>query len=115
MYDIGYFLSTSFVFTCLCLDSVGRSGFSTIWSVCADISGEFTVIPPHRQHHLNLTNLLSFLVQREPEKACVNDVTGVGNIRQSVYIAGLTLALFTLLPIWDQLADELGIGLGLPF
>ncbi|KAI0527025.1 hypothetical protein KFK09_002621 [Dendrobium nobile] len=54
-------------------------------------------------------------VQRTPEKPCLNDVTGVGKLRQTALIATISLVVFTLLPVWDELAEELGIGLTTAF
>lgn len=53
---------------------------------------------------------LSFL-QRRAEKPCLDDVTGVGNVRQGFHIAALLLVLFTLLPVFPEMAEELGIGI----
>lgn len=41
----------------------------------------------------------------------MNDVTEVGTWRKAVVAAGIILAVLTLLPVWDELAEELGIGL----
>lgn len=49
--------------------------------------------------------------QRTPEKPCLNDVTEVGTWRKSVLIGAIFLVVLTLLPVWDELAEELGIGL----
>lgn len=49
--------------------------------------------------------------QRSPEKPCLNDVTEVGTWRQTFVGVAIFLAVLTLLPVWDELADELGIGL----
>lgn len=53
----------------------------------------------------------SFDVQRSPEKPCLNDVTEVGTWRKAALGVAIFLVLLTLLPVWDELAEELGIGL----
>lgn len=50
-------------------------------------------------------------VQRTSEKPCLNDVTGVGTWRKAAVIAAIFVVVLTLLPVWDELAEELGIGL----
>jgi len=50
-------------------------------------------------------------LQRTPEKPCLNDVTEVGSWRKAVVVVAIFLVVLTLLPIWDELAEELGIGL----
>ncbi|KAH0469214.1 hypothetical protein IEQ34_002446 [Dendrobium chrysotoxum] len=59
--------------------------------------------------------LYVLICQRTPEKPCLNDVTGVGKLRQTALIATISLVVFTLLPVWDELAEELGIGLTTAF
>lgn len=49
--------------------------------------------------------------QRTPEKPCLNDVSEVGTWRQTVLAIFIFLVALTLLPVWDELAEELGIGL----
>ncbi|KAK7290668.1 hypothetical protein RIF29_05248 [Crotalaria pallida] len=49
--------------------------------------------------------------QRTPEKPCLNDVTEVGTWRKTVVAIATFLVVLTLLPVWDELAEELGIGL----
>lgn len=49
--------------------------------------------------------------QMSPEKPCLDDVTEVGTWRQSFVAVAIFLAVLTLLPVSDELADELGIGL----
>eukprot|EP00897_Mesotaenium_endlicherianum_P001718 jgi/Mesen1/1574/ME000134S00689 len=58
--------------------------------------------------------LYILIVQRNQEKPALNDVTGVGPWRQGVLVATITLAVMALLPIWDELAADLGIGLATP-
>lgn len=53
----------------------------------------------------------SIFVQRTPEKSCLNDVSEVGTWRKAVVVAAIVLVVLTLLPIWDELAEELGVGL----
>ncbi|KAK1295663.1 hypothetical protein QJS10_CPB15g02129 [Acorus calamus] len=48
---------------------------------------------------------------RAPEKPCLNDVTEVGTWRQTALVVAITLVILTLLPLWDELAEELGVGL----
>ncbi|CAO2820287.1 unnamed protein product [Amaranthus hypochondriacus] len=55
--------------------------------------------------------LYVLICQRTPEKPCLNDVTEVGTWRKSVLIGAIFLVVLTLLPVWDELAEELGIGL----
>ena len=50
-------------------------------------------------------------LQRTPEKPCLNDVTEVGNWRRAILSVAIFLVVLTLLPVWDELAEELGIGL----
>lgn len=50
-------------------------------------------------------------VQRTPEKPCLNDVTEVGTWRKAFVAVSILLVLLTLFPVWDELAEELGIGL----
>jgi hypothetical protein len=54
-------------------------------------------------------------LQRTPEKPCLNDVSGVGIVRKVGLSIVLLLALSMLVPFWDGLADELGIGLSTQF
>lgn len=55
--------------------------------------------------------LYVLICQRTPEKPCLNDVSEVGVWRQAALITAISLVVFTLLPLWDELAEELGIGL----
>ncbi|XP_075514582.1 putative zinc metalloprotease EGY1, chloroplastic [Primulina tabacum] len=55
--------------------------------------------------------LYVLICQRAPEKPCLNDVTEVGTWRKTIFIMGIVLLVMTLLPVWDELAEELGIGL----
>lgn len=55
--------------------------------------------------------LYVIICQRTPEKPCLNDVTEVGTWRKAFVTVAIFLVLFTLLPVWDELAEELGIGL----
>ncbi|XP_078441756.1 peptidase M50 family protein [Wolffia australiana] len=55
--------------------------------------------------------LYVLICQRASEKACLNDVTEVGGLRQAGLVAAIFLVVLTLLPLWDGLAEELGIGL----
>ncbi|KAF8007462.1 hypothetical protein BT93_K1468 [Corymbia citriodora subsp. variegata] len=55
--------------------------------------------------------LYVLICQRTPEKPCLNDVSEVGTWRKAVVVAAIVLVVLTLLPIWDELAEELGIGL----
>lgn len=58
--------------------------------------------------------LLKCILQRAPEKPALNDVTEVGTLRKVGLLVVLAFALAMLLPLWDGLAEELGIGLGTP-
>lgn len=61
---------------------------------------------------LSLYDLISiFYDQRSPEKPCLNDVTEVGTWRKTVLTVAIFLVVLTLIPVWDELAEELGIGL----
>ena len=42
----------------------------------------------------------------------MNNVSGVGRVRKGLLVASLVLTVATLLPFWEGLAEELGIGLG---
>ncbi|GAV88650.1 Peptidase_M50 domain-containing protein [Cephalotus follicularis] len=55
--------------------------------------------------------LYVLICQRSPEKPCLNDVTEVGTWRKVIVTVAILLVFFTLLPVWDGLAEELGIGL----
>ncbi|KAF3331155.1 putative zinc metalloprotease EGY1 [Carex littledalei] len=55
--------------------------------------------------------LYVLICQRAPEKPCLNDVTDVGTWRQTALIVALVLVVLTLLPLWDELAEDLGVGL----
>ncbi|KAI5659649.1 hypothetical protein M9H77_28442 [Catharanthus roseus] len=55
--------------------------------------------------------LYVLICQRTPEKPCLNDVTEVGTWRKAALTVGIFLVLLTLLPVWDELAEEIGIGL----
>ncbi|KAG0565024.1 hypothetical protein KC19_8G157100, partial [Ceratodon purpureus] len=54
------------------------------------------------------------ILQRQPEKSYLNDVTEVGTVRKVGLSIVLLLVLATLLPFWDGLREELGIGLSAP-
>lgn len=49
--------------------------------------------------------------QRTPEKPCLNDVTEVGTWRKALVAVAIFLVVLTLVPVGDELAEELGIGL----
>ncbi|XAR69892.1 hypothetical protein NMG60_11001648 [Bertholletia excelsa] len=55
--------------------------------------------------------LYVLICQRTPEKPCLNDVTEVGIWRRTILSVAIFLVALTLLPVWDELAEELGIGL----
>lgn len=55
--------------------------------------------------------LYVLICQRNPEKPCLNDVTDVGTWRKALVVAAIFLVVLTLLPVWDELAEEIGIGL----
>ncbi|GAB2235459.1 hypothetical protein Droror1_Dr00025884 [Drosera rotundifolia] len=55
--------------------------------------------------------LYTLICQRIPEKACLNDVSDVGTLRKAGVVASIVLVFMTLLPVWEELAEELGIGL----
>lgn len=55
--------------------------------------------------------LYVLICQRSPEKPCLNDVSEVGTWRKAVFATAIFLVVVTLLPVWDELAEELGIGL----
>ncbi|KAJ3670351.1 hypothetical protein LUZ60_010675 [Juncus effusus] len=55
--------------------------------------------------------LYVLICQRAPEKPCLNDVTDVGTWRKTFLTVIVFLVILTLLPLWDELAEELGIGL----
>lgn len=57
------------------------------------------------------TAMSFFCFQRSPEKPCLNDVTEVGTWRKAAVTLAVFLVVLTLLPVWDELAEELGIGL----
>ncbi|XP_010266698.1 PREDICTED: probable zinc metalloprotease EGY1, chloroplastic [Nelumbo nucifera] len=55
--------------------------------------------------------LYVLICQRTPEKPCLNDVSEVGTWRRTAIIVAIVLVVLILLPLWDELAEELGIGL----
>ncbi|KAI3994128.1 hypothetical protein MKX01_012385 [Papaver californicum] len=55
--------------------------------------------------------LYVLICQRTPEKPCLNDVSEVGTWRRTALTVAVFLVILTLLPLWDELAEELGIGL----
>lgn len=57
------------------------------------------------------TYLFRYRAQRTPEKPCLNDVTEVGTWRKVAVAIAMFLVILTLLPVGDELAEELGIGL----
>ncbi|PKA45828.1 hypothetical protein AXF42_Ash018379 [Apostasia shenzhenica] len=54
--------------------------------------------------------LYVLICQRSPEKPCLNDVSEVGPWRQTALLVTISLVVLILLPVWDELAEELGIG-----
>ncbi|KAK6944205.1 hypothetical protein RJ641_025307 [Dillenia turbinata] len=59
--------------------------------------------------------LYVLICQRTPEKPCLNDVSEVGTWRQTALTIAIFLVVLTLLPLWDELAEELGVGLATTF
>ncbi|KAL9999240.1 putative peptidase M50, putative metalloprotease EGY1 [Helianthus debilis subsp. tardiflorus] len=55
--------------------------------------------------------LYVLICQRAAEKPCLNDVTEVGTWRRTAVTVAIFLVVLILLPVWDELAEELGIGL----
>ncbi|BFI39695.1 zinc metalloprotease EGY, chloroplastic [Marchantia polymorpha subsp. ruderalis] len=55
--------------------------------------------------------LYIIIAQRSPEKPCLNDVSDVGSWRKGSLLLISLLVIATLLPVWDELAEELGIGI----
>ncbi|VFQ91057.1 unnamed protein product [Cuscuta campestris] len=55
--------------------------------------------------------LYVLICQRTPEKPCLNDVTEVGTWRKTLLSVAVFLGVLILLPVWDELAEQLGIGL----
>jgi hypothetical protein len=55
--------------------------------------------------------LLVIFAQRTPEKPCLNDVSDVGTWRRAALIVSVFLVVLTLIPLWDELAEDLGVGL----
>lgn len=55
--------------------------------------------------------LYILICQRSPEKPCLNDVSEVGSWRRTALTIAIFLVVLVLLPLWDDLAEELGIGL----
>eukprot|EP00898_Chlorokybus_atmophyticus_P000101 jgi/Chlat1/1091/Chrsp110S01587 len=54
--------------------------------------------------------LFVLFVQRVPEKVVQDDVSPAGNARRTLMVLLLAAAYLALLPIWPELADDLGIG-----
>ncbi|GAQ88499.1 membrane-associated Zn-dependent protease [Klebsormidium nitens] len=55
--------------------------------------------------------LYILIVQRRAEKPCLDDVTDVGKVRRGLHLAALAVCLVTLLPVFPQMAEDLGIGI----
>ncbi|XP_006826333.2 probable zinc metalloprotease EGY1, chloroplastic [Amborella trichopoda] len=55
--------------------------------------------------------LYILICQRTPEKPCLNDVSEVGTWRRTALAVLIFLIVLILLPLWDELAEELGVGL----
>lgn len=55
--------------------------------------------------------LYVLLCQRTPEKPCLDDVSDVGTWRRAALIASVFLVVSILIPLWDELAEDLGVGL----
>ncbi|WOK91748.1 hypothetical protein Cni_G00439 [Canna indica] len=55
--------------------------------------------------------LYVLICQRTAEKPCLNDVSEVGTWRRTAVLIVTSLVILTLLPLQDELAEELGIGL----
>ncbi|CAL4944803.1 unnamed protein product [Urochloa decumbens] len=55
--------------------------------------------------------LYVLICQRTPEKPCLNDVSDVGTWRRAALITSVFLVVLTLIPLWDELAEDLGVGL----
>lgn len=55
--------------------------------------------------------LYVLICQRAAEKPCLNDVSEVGTWRKTAVTVAVFLVILILLPLWDELAEELGIGL----
>ncbi|KAL5720593.1 putative zinc metalloprotease egy1 [Ranunculus cassubicifolius] len=55
--------------------------------------------------------LYVLICQRTPEKPCLNDVSEVGTWRRTAVVVAVMLVVMILVPLWDELAEELGIGL----
>ncbi|XP_062214365.1 probable zinc metalloprotease EGY1, chloroplastic isoform X2 [Phragmites australis] len=55
--------------------------------------------------------LYVLICQRTPEKPCLNDVSDVGTWRRAALIVSVFLVVLTLIPLWDELAEDLGVGL----
>jgi hypothetical protein len=51
------------------------------------------------------------MYQRTPEKPCLDDVSDVGTWRRSALIVSVFLVVLILIPVWDELAEDLGVGL----
>uniref|UniRef100_R7W7F9 Speckle-type POZ protein n=1 Tax=Aegilops tauschii TaxID=37682 RepID=R7W7F9_AEGTA len=52
--------------------------------------------------------LYVLLCQRTPEKPCLDDVSDVGTWRRGALIASVFLVVLILIPLWDELAEDLG-------
>lgn len=55
--------------------------------------------------------LYVLICQRAPDKPCLNDVSEVGTWRRTALTVAIFLVIMILLPLWDDLAEEVGIGL----
>jgi len=60
---------------------------------------------------LNFYLFICNVFQRTPEKPCLNDVTEAGTWRKALVAVAIFLVVLTLVPVGDELAEELGIGL----
>eukprot|EP00252_Welwitschia_mirabilis_P016420 TRINITY_DN3622_c0_g1_i1.p1 TRINITY_DN3622_c0_g1~~TRINITY_DN3622_c0_g1_i1.p1 ORF type:complete len:546 (+),score=103.47 TRINITY_DN3622_c0_g1_i1:145-1782(+) len=51
------------------------------------------------------------ICQNSAEKPCLNDVSDVGPLRKNAITIAIFLVVLILLPLWDDLAGELGVGI----
>ncbi|KAH7855733.1 hypothetical protein Vadar_028223 [Vaccinium darrowii] len=103
---------TGFGFTTYALLGLGALGgpLSLPWGLYKQ-DGGFLFFYFSPQDGGSQTQFIEINVQRTPEKPCLDDVTDVGGWRRAILTVAIVLIMLTLLPVWDELAEELGIGL----
>lgn len=100
----------SFFFFFLFNYMIGLSENKVVLCSCLDSSFSSYLMVTVAQHCMSRWTCSGHCLQRAPEKPCLNDVSEVGTVRKIGLSVVILLALAMLLPFWDGLAEELGIG-----